>query len=141
MQLQLLLTHYYTDVQPHRCLQDAAVDVGTTLPSQPTCSQIFGHLESIDFGDPRNMAYVPVIPQLGNVPVMYHISLYRNMCLCQNRPGIKCPKGLLFEGEKQRFIILMTSFPPVRERHISLPVMLCRKTQVLILKAPFGAAM
>jgi hypothetical protein len=30
MQLQLLLTHYYTDVQSHMCLQDAPVDVGTT---------------------------------------------------------------------------------------------------------------
>jgi hypothetical protein len=30
MQLQFLLTHYYTDVQSHRCLQDAPVDVGTT---------------------------------------------------------------------------------------------------------------
>jgi hypothetical protein len=33
MQLQLLLTHYYTDVQSQKCLQDASVDVGTTKAS------------------------------------------------------------------------------------------------------------
>jgi hypothetical protein len=58
-----------------------------------------GHLECTDFGDPRNMPNVPVIPQIGNVLVMYCIVLYRNMYLYRNRPALyitmqQIPKSL-----------------------------------------------
>jgi hypothetical protein len=46
MQLQLLLTHYYTDVLSHRCLQDAPVDVGTTLSRQMLQEELLDKVSS-----------------------------------------------------------------------------------------------
>jgi hypothetical protein len=60
----------------------------TDVPLNASVQWYIGHLECIDFGDPRNMPNVPVIPQLGNVPVMYHTFLYRNVYVYWSRPGL-----------------------------------------------------
>jgi hypothetical protein len=41
----------------------------TDVPLNTSAQGYIVHLECFDFEDPRNMPHVPVIQQLGNVPV------------------------------------------------------------------------
>jgi hypothetical protein len=75
----------------------ATFHVLSDVPLSVSVQWYIGLFECNTFGDPRNMPNVPLVPQFGNVPVMYYIILYRNMYLYRNRPGLVPMAGKLLD--------------------------------------------